>query len=369
MAERTCSIEDCEKPARCRGWCHMHYHRWQRHGDAAYERPVVAVCAVEGCDAPPHARGLCATHYARWRKNGDPHIASSRVFTNIGRTCSVDGCHSASYARGWCVKHYSRWLRSGDPLRLAERPVRLCGVEGCGRKHSARGMCQRHWLQWRQSVAPPCAVAVCEKAAQTRGWCHGHYERWKKYGDPLGTAPPRPPRTPRPCEIEGCGKPRREGGLCSMHAWRLRRHGDVHHSRPTAAERIRDLVSVRENGCWIWMGRFHFTGYGQLSIKRRTTLAHRASYVAFVGPIPDGYHVDHLCGIKACVCPDHLEAVLPRENIRRGSSPSGVNARKTHCVNGHEFSDENTRLSPTGARICRACAAAARARAYATTGA
>jgi len=73
--------------------------------------------------------------------------------------------------------------------------------------------------------------------------------------------------------------------------------------------------------CWIWIGGQKGNGYGCLNIRRggkHTTLcAHRAAYEELVGPIPDGYQIDHLCGVTLCCNPNHLEAVPGAENLRR----------------------------------------------------
>jgi hypothetical protein len=86
-----------------------------------------------------------------------------------------------------------------------------------------------------------------------------------------------------------------------------------------------------------------------------TLLAHRVSYERYVGPIPEGAHLDHLCRNRACVNPEHLEPVSVQTNILRGVSPSAVNAAKTECLRGHPFDDENTYVCPAGKRRCRAC--------------
>lgn len=115
-----------------------------------------------------------------------------------------------------------------------------------------------------------------------------------------------------------------------------------------------------ENGCWIWTGSKLKTGYGTLGINKMNVLAHRLSYELNVGPIPEGMTIDHKCRNRSCVNPDHLEPVTMYENVMRGNSPSSINARRTHCKNGHPFDDSNTYLRPgkipgEKKRLCRTC--------------
>lgn len=72
-----CSIEGCERMVHTRGWCAMHYHRWQRHGDPLYVRPP-RLCSVDGCERKSQAKGLCGTHYTRLRRQGDPAMTAIR---------------------------------------------------------------------------------------------------------------------------------------------------------------------------------------------------------------------------------------------------------------------------------------------------
>ncbi|MFD7016051.1 HNH endonuclease signature motif containing protein [Streptomyces sp. NPDC059928] len=78
------------------------------------------------------------------------------------------------------------------------------------------------------------------------------------------------------------------------------------------------------------------------------------AYELLVGPIPAGLHLDHLCRVRRCVNPAHLEAVTCAENLRRGTSFAAVNSAKTECVHGHPFDEENTYFSRRQ-RDCRTC--------------
>ena len=119
--------------------------------------------------------------------------------------------------------------------------------------------------------------------------------------------------------------------------------------------RFQAYFQVVESGCWEWLaslrGRMQ---YGQIILSGKNIYAHRLSYELGVGPIPDGKQIDHLCRNPKCVNPEHLEPVEPRENTMRGFGPTAQNAKKTHCLRGHEYNEANTFLGRNG-RSCREC--------------
>lgn len=112
---------------------------------------------------------------------------------------------------------------------------------------------------------------------------------------------------------------------------------------------------VAATGCWLWTRVKTPQGYGLFWNGQRRVGAHRYSYERFVGPIPTGLTIDHLCRVHSCINPQHLEAVTNRENALRGVSPVAQRARQTHCKRGHEFTPENTYRVGKHGRGCRQC--------------
>lgn len=154
---------------------------------------------------------------------------------------------------------------------------------------------------------------------------------------------------------------RRDPDLCSRCYTSAVRHGRL--ARRYSLQRDdRDYITARvrvdENGCWIWTAGITREGYGRSSAARVDRLAHRLSFLTFTGTIPSHLQVDHICNVRACVNPEHLQLLTPRENTLRNSGPSALNARMTHCRAGHEFTDANT-YRHRGERHCRACRAEA----------
>jgi hypothetical protein len=171
------------------------------------------------------------------------------------------------------------------------------------------------------------------------------------------------------CQIKGCDRPHNAQAFCRLHHERWLKHG---HPLKTLAQispekllkdRFYSNVSLpNEDGCMLWTGTLvpkKGKGYGVFSFAGIRVYAHRLAYELLVGPIPEGLQIDHVkawgCRSTACCNPDHLEPVTQEENLRRSDGIGQRHARKTHCVNNHPFSKENTRILPNGSRQCRQC--------------
>jgi hypothetical protein len=123
--------------------------------------------------------------------------------------------------------------------------------------------------------------------------------------------------------------------------------------RPTFEDRLFSRVTEGANGCWLWGGARVRDGYGTIGRDGRNLRAHRVMYEYFIVEIPEGLDLDHLCRVRHCVNPWHLDPVTRQVNIIRGDKP-GINASKTHCPHGHEYTEENT-IRHRGSRFCLTC--------------
>lgn len=127
--------------------------------------------------------------------------------------------------------------------------------------------------------------------------------------------------------------------------------------------RVLAKVNLTESGCWVWTGRRDRDGYGLMKIGRAPRFVHRVSFEAWMGPIPEGLQIDHLCRVRDCCNPEHLEPVTSRENTMRSPiAPAAVNSRKTHCDSGHALDGGNVYVDATRSRRCRECRRQATAR-------
>lgn len=129
-------------------------------------------------------------------------------------------------------------------------------------------------------------------------------------------------------------------------------HGIFLHPEDMLVRCIVDPVK----GCWLWTGtKLNHDGYARIKYQGRLVMAHILSYELKHGPVPVGLELDHVvCSVRHCIHPDHTKAVTHFDNCTRQSSWW---SKRTHCVQGHEFTPENTRLDRHGTRHCRTCRA------------
>lgn len=121
-----------------------------------------------------------------------------------------------------------------------------------------------------------------------------------------------------------------------------------------AIERFLEKINISSSGCWEWTGCITGRGYGQLKINGKMILIHRYIYEYYYGQICPDLVIHHECENKKCCNINHLKQISNKENILAGTAQSAINARKTHCKRGHEFTTRNTYLHTQG-RSCRIC--------------
>lgn len=115
----TCNVDDCERKAHARGWCHRHYVYWLKNGHPVAP-PKPETCSISDCGRNHYGRGWCRLHWERWHRHGDPLYDASR---KTSRICGVMDCESMARSAGFCKKHYQRLRRTGDPEGLLTKPL------------------------------------------------------------------------------------------------------------------------------------------------------------------------------------------------------------------------------------------------------
>lgn len=155
-----------------------------------------------------------------------------------------------------------------------------------------------------------CVAGTCCNPRIARGWCAMHYQRWKKYGDPETVL-----------QIQGDDQTRFWSKVC------------------------------KTANCWLWTDALDKDGYGKFRLGSASKRAHRIAWEFDHGEVPDGLTLDHLCRVRSCVNPMHLEPVTTKVNTRRGNAVS-----EHTCRRGHERTAQNTGFYPKDQeRYCKDC--------------
>ena len=114
------------------------------------------------------------------------------------------------------------------------------------------------------------------------------------------------------------------------------------------------------DSCWLWTGTIGLKGYGRFFLAKKEKVVHRIFYELFKGAIPKDLTIDHLCRVRHCVNPEHLEAVTSKDNVLRGIGLTAICARRIACAKGHPYIDNSFKLTKkrdgTIYRRCRVCA-------------
>lgn len=151
-----CSIEDCGRPIKALGYCHLHFQRLKKHGST--DKPIAGrwknadgtrkICSLDECDKPVKGHGWCRRHLAQTWAGKEPYM--ERVFNP--EPCSVDGCARDSASKGYCNMHYIRsvtgFVGEAEP-RVKRQSSTVCLISGCEKKSVALSLCNAHWRYHR----------------------------------------------------------------------------------------------------------------------------------------------------------------------------------------------------------------------------
>ena len=147
-----------------------------------------------------------------------------------------------------------------------------------------------------------------------------------------------------------------------MKRWPKRRRAAYSDNALSVRERFEAKYTRIDDAdsCWLWTASTWGNGYGHMVAWGRVRSAHRISYKLYVGDIPDGMNVLHRCDVPPCVRPSHLFLGTLSDNTQDSIQKGRVRYyMPTHCRQGHEYNDANTRLDKHGHRVCRICASRA----------
>lgn len=158
-----------------------------------------------------------------------------------------------------------------------------------------------------------CSFTECDRPAKVRGYCSTCYYRLRRRGEFADL----PPVREKKCAADDCTKSANPSGgrYCKMHANRLARWGSLDGKAPATPEHYAVLARIaKSEACWEWTGTRNEQGYGLFHSGTTNRLAHRIVFGYYFGEVAPTVQIDHMCGNPACVNPDHLRSVTPKQN-------------------------------------------------------
>lgn len=328
-------VEDgkvCGKPVTNRGWCSMHYARWQTHGDPLHSvRRYVrqgGKCGHETCPRKPDRLGYCNKHAKLFVKYGETTDPRERRFWVQVDKRGPDECWPWL---GGCQKNgYGQYGTKGERLvhRIAYEylvgpiPEGLVLDHLC---HTADPQCADNDKCPHRKCANPNHLEPVTRRENIRRGRGG--DSWGYVPEPI---PVRPVQLALPVCAD-CGtadKPIYKSGRCRPCYRRWLKDPNVERPSQRTPEQ-RFWLKVNKRGpvparnpelgrCWLWTANINpKTGYGAFARRHGEGIdAHRFSYELAHGAIPEKHDVHHKCHVRHCVNPDHLEAVTRAENMR-----------------------------------------------------
>lgn len=183
-----CSVQDCNKIAKTKGYCQSHYAMFLRKGNTQRDIKDKQLCSVGGCNRFSHGGGLCSKHYQRMRQHGSTELPLKPKKD----LCAIEDCDRECYGRqNVCSKHYQR-LRKNGTIKLNTSEPRfgaVCEIKGCDKKHCSKGLCAMHLSRLKRNghtdkikVKNICSVHDCNKFCTSHGLCSMHARRMRVKG-------------------------------------------------------------------------------------------------------------------------------------------------------------------------------------------
>ena len=262
-------------------------------------------CSVDGCDRSVYMKRLqlCNAHYQQHKAGKPFRPIRRRSAIYVGQKCEIEGCDGQVKSRGWCSTHYARWRNHGDPMKLLRGTRNPCTVDGCDRIGKNGNPCHMHYKQEhrkRGSIKKNCefcgdrfgtysgSVRFCSKSC-AGDWTHSTGRAGRPKSTPLADA------------------------------WES---GDM----KGFLKLVKEDCAETDRGCWEWQGSLDQSGYAIIYV-RKALAGHRITFEAAHGVGLGKMHGHHICAVRRCVNPDHIQPATAAENSLEMMSRNSFIAR------------------------------------------